>query len=481
MNSLINKNFFSLAIVIAAAVIIFVFGYMAQTTSAHTDPVSCDSTGVSLSLTVLRADGTTPVGGGSVSAGETIKYRATLSHAGGSNCNYEGGDLDIITPDGVNHDVDGGTIPLVSSGSPFVGTLATYVVSSADVGGDADLDASAVYSGGTSHLGSNVTPVGANTPASTPFLALVPGIVTEVHNSAHEDITDTSVAFGTDVHDEITVTATSSGPTPTGTADFTLMTGLVCDGETLDSDSNVALVAGVAESGVQTDLVAGDYSYLAHYDGDTNYSAGDAACEPFTIEAEPMGHIIVDKVTNPSNATTSFSFDAVGGSYNDFSLTDAAAPNDQALVAGTYSVSETLPSGWEQTSATCVSSLGESETETIGNLELDAGETITCTFTNTMDVVEWCSPGYWRNHLDSWVGFETDDSFLASYPGYTFPPAKKNSKFTPEADPSLLDILQNPQIYGGEAFNLVGDLLSAAHPDVDFDLGDARVENCPLN
>lgn len=93
------------------------------------------------------------------------------------------------------------------------------------------------------------------------------------------------------------------------------------------------------------------------------------------------GHIIVDKVTVPASDPQSFSFDAVGGSYADFALTDASAVNDQTLVAGQYSVSETVPAGWVQTSAVCVSSIGD--TETPGSLELDGGETITCTFTNT--------------------------------------------------------------------------------------------------
>jgi CSLREA domain-containing protein len=91
--------------------------------------------------------------------------------------------------------------------------------------------------------------------------------------------------------------------------------------------------------------------------------------------------IVVDKVTNPSGDPQSFSFDASGGGYADFSLTDAATPNSQELAAGKYEVSETVPSGWDLTSATCTSSIGD--TETPGNIELDAGEIVTCTFTNT--------------------------------------------------------------------------------------------------
>jgi hypothetical protein len=89
------------------------------------------------------------------------------------------------------------------------------------------------------------------------------------------------------------------------------------------------------------------------------------------------GHIIVDKVTVPAGDSQSFSFDAAGGSYTDFALADATAPNNQELVAGTYSVMETVPAGWDLTSATC------SDQSPVTAISLQAGETVTCTFTNT--------------------------------------------------------------------------------------------------
>src|SRR5947208_1477478 len=71
---------------------------------AHQDPPACSTTGVTLELTVFRADGTTPVGNGTVSPCETLVYQALLSDPAG-DCAFEGGDLFITTADGVNHTV----------------------------------------------------------------------------------------------------------------------------------------------------------------------------------------------------------------------------------------------------------------------------------------------------------------------------------------------------------------------------------------
>ena len=130
-------------------------------------------------------------------------------------------------------------------------------------------------------------------------------------------------------------------------------------------------------------------------------------------------HIIVDKVTSPSGDPQSFSFDATGGTYADFSLTDAATPNDQTLAAGTYGVSETVPAGWTLTSTVCNSSLGG--TESAAAIALTAGETVTCTFTNTKQPVgEGCTPGFWKTHTDLWDGVGSPDLSPTYDPGDDF-------------------------------------------------------------
>jgi hypothetical protein len=100
-----------------------------------------------------------------------------------------------------------------------------------------------------------------------------------------------------------------------------------------------------------------------------------------TFTDTKRGHIIVDKVTVPSGDLQSFSLSMTGGPdtvSQSFSLTDTAPAYDSGAVRpGTYSVSETLPTGWDLTSAIC------SDGSPVTSIVLDPGETVTCTFTDT--------------------------------------------------------------------------------------------------
>ena len=112
---------------------------------------------------------------------------------------------------------------------------------------------------------------------------------TEIHLGANHtsDVQDTTIALGSTIHDEITVAGNGSF-TPTGTADFTFYSSADCDPGAGDENvvatqSNVSLSGGSAESSQTAALAAGDYSFLAHYDGDGNYNADDAPCENVTV------------------------------------------------------------------------------------------------------------------------------------------------------------------------------------------------------
>ena len=90
------------------------------------------------------------------------------------------------------------------------------------------------------------------------------------------------------------------------------------------------------------------------------------------------GHIIVRKDVGPAGApAASFAFDPSWGSP--FSLAGGGQVDSGLLAAGTHSVAELGPlaAGWSLTSAVCDDG---SSPVAIG---LSAGETVTCTFTNT--------------------------------------------------------------------------------------------------
>jgi len=67
---------------------------------------------------------------------------------------------------------------------------------------------------------------------------------------------------------------------------------------------------------------------------------------------------------------------------------------------------------------------------------------------------QWCSPGFWKNHLDAWS--LADQNKLYSTLGAGRAPLKSGSP----SNPTLLQVVSNPQIYGGPATNSVADYLS---------------------
>ncbi|MGD7036083.1 hypothetical protein [Methylotuvimicrobium buryatense] len=102
---------------------------------------------------------------------------------------------------------------------------------------------------------------------------------------------------------------------------------------------------------------------------------------------------------------------------------------------------------------------------------------------DAQDDGQWCSPGYWRqeHHYDSWAvtGYAPSDLFSVAL-GYYPKLSKLGVRDGATANPTLGQVLNAPQYYGGDAFNAVGDLLSGAHPDVNFS-GERVEDSCPLD
>lgn len=90
----------------------------------------------------------------------------------------------------------------------------------------------------------------------------------------------------------------------------------------------------------------------------------------------PGGRIVVVKETLPDGANEVFSFTASWTTAG-FTLADGQSSTSGELGAGTYSVSEQLPVGWTQQSASC------SDGSPVDAIVLGAGETVTCTFVNS--------------------------------------------------------------------------------------------------
>ena len=117
-------------------------------------PPGCNASTVG--ITILATDAQGPV---SVTQhGDTLSYQVILSipelPAGDIACNYSGGNISIILPNGEERMVAGGDtgilIDTVSVGNPFQGAAVSYTVDQADANIDSELTARAVYSNGIS-------------------------------------------------------------------------------------------------------------------------------------------------------------------------------------------------------------------------------------------------------------------------------------------------------------------------------------------
>src|SRR5919204_357837 len=126
------------------------------------------------------------------------------------------------------------------------------------------------------------------------------------------------------------------------------------------------------------------YFCAANTNGQLRYVTSPSQCtsKEFPVFVGPnSGTIVVKKVTNPSPdpSDTSFSFTAGGGlSPSSFSLKNAQQQTfSDVAPGGGYNVTETVPLGWDLASSTC------DDGSPVTNIDVSAGETVTCTFTNT--------------------------------------------------------------------------------------------------
>jgi hypothetical protein len=165
--------------------------------------------------------------------------------------------------------------------------------------------------------------------------------------------------------------------------------------------------------------------------GSVTLNVGDDKTCTITNDDQP-GTIIVRKITKPTTASTSFSFDAGGTGYNDFSLANGQQ-DSQSLNAGSYTVKELVPLGWvltgiggstnPDTPYNCTvtgsggsTGVGDLNTQT-ATINLKNGDTVTCVFENTGQGVTR-TQGFWSTHPElaqiAWFG---GTAFGHTFPG----------------------------------------------------------------
>ena len=116
---------------------------------------------------------------------------------------------------------------------------------------------------------------------------------------------------------------------------------------------------------------------VVHLGEGTSSNSIIARCAVFTHVREPLGRIVVEKkVTEPTNADEQFGFTAM---YATFQLRNGERHDSGLISAGTYSVSEDPVNGWVA-SATC------SDGSAPDAIDLEDGEVVICTFTNSRPI-----------------------------------------------------------------------------------------------
>jgi len=89
----------------------------------------------------------------------------------------------------------------------------------------------------------------------------------------------------------------------------------------------------------------------------------------------------------------------------------------------------------------------------------------------------WCSPGYWKNHLDAWSVANQNKLYSSLIPAGA-PLSKKAPTSGAGSNPTLLEVISDPSTYGGPATNSVADYLSFVAFGTPIGTG---IESCPLN
>jgi uncharacterized repeat protein (TIGR01451 family) len=170
-------------------------------------------------------------------------------------------------------------------------------------------------------------------------------------------------------------------------ATWTLTGGALPAGLTLEETGEIA--------GTPTE--AGTFSFTVGVSDACGGTASQALT--MTVASSPFGTLVVRKLTAPSPDPTNgqFAFTVSTSTVQppgleplpaSFSLANGGT-RGMNVAAGTYTIAETVPQDWQLTSAGCETGTGGAPTLLSGggalsNVPVGAGQTVTCTFTDTL-------------------------------------------------------------------------------------------------
>jgi hypothetical protein len=201
---------------------------------------------------------------------------------------------------------------------------------------------------------------------------------THVHDGDHNDVTGTSVALGTAVHDNATVGGQVGSTVIGGTVTYHLYAGTDCTdlGNEVGTAETVTMSGGTVPESTAKTLGAGHYFYVAVYSGDPHYNGSTGACEKFTVSKAdtslgtevhnesgdtvvsaslPLGSSVHDKGTvsghvasfdlDASSATVDFTFYASADCSGTGTAAGSIAPGSSSGVAHPSSTEGPLAAG----------------------------------------------------------------------------------------------------------------------------------------
>lgn len=128
----------------------------------------------------------------------------------------------------------------------------------------------------------SITGGGRDNQMAASAIVVTPTVTTTLHKADHSVVTiGGSVPLGTTMHDMIAVT----GNTPTGSVVLKFYSNATCTGTPINTSGNINLSSGSVDATgfAQGPLAAGNYGFLAHYNGDQLNTAADGTCENFIV------------------------------------------------------------------------------------------------------------------------------------------------------------------------------------------------------